>query len=178
MSKVIYECIKDNIYDKITSKEYNYRKTVRCILLNDKLEIGLLVIDRDDDFGKMIHLETPGGGIENNESNIETLKREMIEEVGYTIKNIQELGCISNQYNLINRIDEATYYIAFIDKYVGVNYQQEENQLFKGITWFPLKDYEKVYNSYPPFKVSHIIYERDKKMIALAINILKENNKL
>ena len=126
----------------------------------------------------MIHFETPGGGVENDESNIEALRREIKEEVGYTIKNIIELGYISNQYNLINRVDEATYYIAFIDEYVGTNYQEEENKLFKGIQWFPLKDYEEVYNIYPPYKVSNIIYERDQKMIKLTLKYLKESNQL
>ena len=56
MNKIVYECIKDNIYLP-RLKEYKIRNTARCILLNDKNEICLLLVDRDDDFGKTISYE-------------------------------------------------------------------------------------------------------------------------
>ena len=72
MNKTVYECIKDNIYLP-RLKEYKIRNTARCILLNDKNEICLLLVDRDDDFGKMKHFETPGGGVEKGETLIDAL---------------------------------------------------------------------------------------------------------
>lgn len=166
--------IEDNIYLP-RCNEYKTRKTVRCILLNDKLELGLLLIDRNDKFGKMKHYETPGGGLENNENSLEALHREIQEEVGYTIKNVVYLCSISNEYNLLNRIDAADFYLAFIDEKVDISLDEYEKDIIKGIVWVPLLKYQEYYNEYPPYKVSHIIYQRDQYVIELAINYLKEN---
>lgn len=166
--------IEDNIYLP-RCNEYKTRKTVRCILLNEKNELGLLLIDRDDDFGKMKHYETPGGGLEANETSLDALHREIQEEVGYTIKNVVYLCSISNEYNLLNRIDAADFYLAFIDEKADTSYDEYEKDLIKGIKWFPLIDYKKYYEEYPPYMVSNIIYKRDQYVIDLAINYLKEN---
>lgn len=37
-----------------------------------------------------------GGGIEKRENNLETLKRELIEESGYTLKNIREFDTVGS----------------------------------------------------------------------------------
>ena len=175
MNKIVYECIKDNIYLP-RLKEYKIRNTARCILLNDKNEICLLLIDRDDDFGKMKHFETPGGGVEKGETLIDALKREMKEEVGYLIKDINYLCEISNEYNLIGRIDNATFFIARTLQRGEKHLDEYEKGLIKGHVWIPILEYKKYYEQYPPFKVSHIIYERDQKVIELAIKYLKEKN--
>ena len=54
------------------------------------------IIEREED--KKIAIATEGktyfllgGGIENKETELETLKREIIEEAGYSIKNIKYL---------------------------------------------------------------------------------------
>ena len=85
MKKLTFDSIKDYIYlPRLNEDEYKIRNTVRCILLNNKNEVGLLLIDRDDDFGKMKHFETPGGGVNEGESLIDALEREISEEVAAT----------------------------------------------------------------------------------------------
>lgn len=172
-----YGCIRDEIYLP-RPNEYVYRNTVRCILLNENNEIGLLLIDRNDSFGKMKHYETPGGGVEKGETSIQALIREMYEEVGCKLKNIVHLCKISNEYNLIKRVDQADFYLAYIDEIGETHLMSDEIGLIKGIKWFPICEYKKLYDEFPPYKVSQIIYKRDMLVIDLAIKYLKENNML
>lgn len=177
MSKKEFPCIKDDIYlPRYSDNEYQRRNTVRCILLNEKNEIGLLLIDRDDKFGKMKHYETPGGGIKEGETELQALQREIQEEVGYKIKNIVSLCNISNEYNLLKRIDRASYYLAYISEKGETNFDDYEVGLITGLKWFPILKYKEYYEEFPPHKVSHIIYQRDMLVIDLAIKYLKENN--
>ena len=111
--------INDTIYP--LDGELKHRKTVRVILMNSNSEVGLIHIKGIDKFGNRDHYETIGGGVELNEDLIDTLKREVKEEAGYTIKNIKEIGHIDIQYNLLNRIDEGYFFYAEIDKDVGTN---------------------------------------------------------
>ena len=104
-----YKTIKDFIYPK-NQLENKKRKTVRALLIKDN-KIGLLHIKGDDlAFGKRNHLETPGGGIDDSESPIEALKREILEETGFTIKNIQYVTTVAVEYNPLNRIDVSKIY--------------------------------------------------------------------
>ena len=140
--------------------------------------MGLLLIDRDDDFGKMKHLETPGGGVEYFETNEQALIREMYEEVGCSIKNIVYLCNISNEYNLIKRIDHASFYLAFVNEMGDNHLMEDEIGLINSVVWIPICEYKKYYDEYPAYKVSNIIYERDQIAIDFAIKYLKENNLL
>ncbi len=175
MPKLKFACIKDDIYlPCYNENEYQKRDTVRCILLNEKNEIGVLLINRDDDFGKMKHFETPGGGIENGETKLQALKREIQEEAGYKIKNIVSLCEISNEYNILKRIDRATFYLAYINEKCKTNYDDYEIGLITDLRWFPILKYKEYYSEFPPYKVSKIIYKRDMIAIDLAIKYLKE----
>ncbi|WP_028520526.1 NUDIX domain-containing protein [Ruminococcus flavefaciens] len=69
-------------------KRYN-RPSVRGIIINNKKVA--MVYSRKFDYYKF-----PGGGIENNEAHIETLKREMSEETGLIIyePSVTEYGSV------------------------------------------------------------------------------------
>ena len=89
-----YGLIRDFIYPRSEIKIN--RKTVRVILVNEKKEIALLHILGKDKFGDRDHYETIGGGVNVNEDLITSLRREVLEEVGYTIKNIKEITFINS----------------------------------------------------------------------------------
>ena len=91
-----YGLIRDFIYPRSEIKIN--RKTVRVILVNERKEIALLHILGKDKFGDRDHYETIGGGVNVNEDLITSLRREVLEEVGYTIKNIKEIGKIDKTY--------------------------------------------------------------------------------
>ena len=157
--------IEDNIYpyNEINRK----RKTVRAIINNNN-QVGLLHIQGIDKFGNRNHFETPGGGIENNEELIEALKREIKEEIGFTIKNIKSIGRIDIQYNLLNRIDEGYFYYCEIDKYVGINLNEYEKDLFKEIKWIDINDIDDFYLNTKVQNVGIMIHKRDYLLIKKA----------
>ncbi len=66
---------------------YRLRKAARALILHeDKIAILNAV---------KLHLhKLPGGGIEKTEFVVEGLNREILEETGYKITNIQELGIV------------------------------------------------------------------------------------
>ncbi len=69
------------------------RQAARCILLNDKDEVALVYFGRDN-FYKL-----PGGGIDEGERVVDALRREVREETGYEITDIEELGIVEeNRY--------------------------------------------------------------------------------
>lgn len=155
--------IKDNIYPfKGIERK---RKTVRAILVNKKKEIALLHIETIDQFGHRNHYETPGGGVENKETFVEALKREIQEEIGYSIKNIKKIGHIDIQYNLINRIDEGYFFYCEIDEFKGVNLNDYEKDIFKEIKWINIKDIDDIYLHLKIENVGQMIHKRDYKMI-------------
>ena len=88
-----------------------------------------------------------GGGIEKGETIEETLKREIIEETGYTIKNIKYFDkvkslCYSNKYGNIDM--DATIFIAQFDKKITEPIEKDHK-----ILWVTPQEYrEKLYHKY------------------------------
>ena len=72
------------IGDKFEGK-YSYRETCFGIVRNKD---SFLVVEKNNQYSLV------GGGIEENETYKECLKREFLEESGYEIKHIEELVCI------------------------------------------------------------------------------------
>ena len=162
-----YGLVEDFIYPKSEIKIK--RKTVRVILVNDKKEIALLHILGKDKFGDRDHYETIGGGVNVNEDLITSLRREVLEEVGYTIKNIKEIGKIDIEYCLLNRIDEGYFFYAEIDEYRGTSLEEYEKEIFDKVEWFSLSSIDELYSKEVE-NVGKMIHKRDYFMI----NKLKE----
>ena len=114
----------------VGSKEENikYRKRpgAYAIIVNkDNDKIGI-VTDGEDYF----YL---GGGIENGETKLEALKREMIEEAGYSIKNIREFEEVgSHIFAEDNGYLEiiASVYIAEFDKKIAEPIEKDHKVLW------------------------------------------------
>ena len=158
--------INDDIYPFLGINKK--RKTVRAILTNKDKQVALLHIVGRDNFGNRDHFETPGGGIEENEDLITALRREILEEIGYTIKNIKEIGQIDIQYNLLNRIDEGYFFYAEIFEFVGQYLNEYEKEIFKEIRWINLKEINEIYINKNVENVGKIIHKRDYIIISKA----------
>lgn len=158
-----YGLIEDTIYDfnGINKK----RKTVRAIVVDKNKDIYLLFIEGKDQFGNRKHFETPGGGVEENESLAEALKREIKEELGYSIKNIKSIGHIDIQYNLLNRIDEGYFFYCELDEYIGKALNEDEKLIFKDIKKINFLNIEEEYHNFPVENVGKMIHKRDLFMI-------------
>ena len=60
------------------------REIVRAIVFDDDGYFYFVRVDRDDEFGKALLIETSGGGVESDEDLSEAILRELREELGIT----------------------------------------------------------------------------------------------
>lgn len=118
------------------------RYTARAIIENQNNEFGFLHLVGEDFFGIRDHLESCGGGIEENEDLVDTIIREVKEEMGLSIKHLKLLGSIIDTYNLINRITLSTFFYCNVDttKQDKLNRTYEEQILIKEIVWLKKED--------------------------------------
>ena len=93
--------------DKIVQKdgiegEYYYTETLGNVIIIPVLDDGRLVLVREyrylnDKYG----IQFPGGGIQVNESVVESAKRELLEESGYATDNFIKLGMFEPSVGLL-----------------------------------------------------------------------------
>ena len=86
-------------------KTARVRIAARAVVL-DGTFIALLHVARDG------YHKLPGGGLEGSESIVHTLKREILEETGCEISNIQELGQVNEYRDKWDFYQESFCYIA------------------------------------------------------------------
>ena len=94
----------------VTSVGYNLRKASRSILFNNDNQIALLYVSKHK------YHKLPGGGVENTENIKETLKREVMEEVGVNILIGDEIGAIIEYRDEFRQL-QISY--CFFSKVVG-----------------------------------------------------------
>lgn len=112
--------------NKEENVEYRKRPGAYAIILNRNDNKVGIVTDGKDYF----YL---GGGIENNETKLEALKRELIEESGYSLKNIREFKEVgshifSEDKGYLEVI--ASVYIAELDKKVAEPIEKDHTVLW------------------------------------------------
>lgn len=100
--------LKDTMYPKQSID--HTRITVRAFVEDAQGKFVFLKIKGLDEFGQRNCIETSGGGVENDESLIQALNREMSEELGFCCKVIQEIGSITDFYHLIHRKTISHYF--------------------------------------------------------------------
>ena len=87
------------------------RQIVRAIVFDDDGYFYFVRIDRDDDFGKAVCIETAGGGVELGEDLEKAIRRELDEEPGANVEIVCKIGVVSDYYNLIKRHNINNYYL-------------------------------------------------------------------
>lgn len=87
------------------------RQIARAIVFDDEGYFYFVRVDRDDDFGRAICIETAGGGVEPNENPDVAIIRELQEELGASVEVICKIGVVSDYYNLIKRHNINNYYL-------------------------------------------------------------------
>lgn len=105
--------IKLNLIDE--EWEYNGvthdRQIARAIVFDDEGYFYFVRVDRDDDFGRAVYIETAGGGVEPNENPDVAILRELEEELGAKVEVVCKIGVVSDYYNLIKRHNINNYYL-------------------------------------------------------------------
>ena len=164
--------IKDDLYPY---QGYDHlRQTARALAENEKGELGFLHIRGEDLFGVRDHLETCGGGIEENEGILDALEREIEEEMGYTIREYEMVGCILDAYNLIGRITLSSFMHVKLD--TSLRHQthrtEAEEILISEIVWLdPQSAIERLKKT--SSKVDLIVQRRD--LLALEYYLKSKN---
>ena len=87
------------------------RQIARAIVFDDEGYFYFVRVDRDDDFGRAVYIETAGGGVENAENPDVAILRELQEELGASVEVICKIGVVSDYYNLIKRHNINNYYL-------------------------------------------------------------------
>ena len=108
------------------TKGNKIRFNVRCVLKNDKGEICVI---KSEKYG---YVQIPGGGINDEETITDALRREIQEEAGFLIINIEPIGYIlEKREDAQNHHDwnKAISYVfsASLGKEVGTNYAEDES---------------------------------------------------
>ena len=148
------------------------RHTVRCFLRNTNGKWLVLQVDGNDIFGDRNHVETIGGGKENNESYEECLQREVLEETGYLVEKSWYIGTIIDRYYAIQRETHSHFFYATIS-----SQKQKQRNLTEFEKTFELNIKEYTYDelieelNHPKTRIAKLIYQRD--LFALQ-NIPKE----
>ena len=86
--------------------QYNLRKAARAVIFNDRNEIALQYVSKDN------YHKLPGGGLETGEDVETALKRECLEEAGSNISIINEIGITIEYRNYVNLLQISYCYIA------------------------------------------------------------------
>lgn len=124
---------------------YNLRKAARAVIFNDKNEIALLYVSKDN------YHKLPGGGFESGEDVETALRRECLEETGSEIEIIDEIGLTIEYRNYKNLLQISYCYIA---KSVGELSQPnfDKNELENGfqLVWTGLDEAISVLSSEHP----------------------------
>ena len=103
-----------------------------------------------------------GGGIEEGETKLEALKREIIEEAGYSIKNVKEFTEVgsylySEKKGYIEVI--ASLYIAEFDKKITEPIEKDHTVL-----WVKPEEYEKkMFREWQRYIMKKFIEKRNQK---------------
>lgn len=137
------------------------RFTSRVFIHNSKGEYAFLKIVGEDFLGDRCHLETCGGGVEDNESFLDAAKREVMEELGIQAKNYQEIGAIFDRLNPLRRMTCSVFFEAeAIEGQNETNRTDEEKILIEQILWLtPEKALEQLKVAYSP--IDAFVHRRD-----------------
>jgi len=119
-------------------QSYKLRKSARAVLFNSAGEVCIQYISKHG------HHKPSGGGVEQDERLDDALRREVLEEVGYEIDNLQLLGMIIEYRNRDVGPDEGLIHISYgyIAHVAGGNgetaYEQGEIDDGMDPVWLPL----------------------------------------
>ena len=168
--KLLYKLLDDQFpYTKTTHK----RACARGIILNDKNEICLLHVNGDDIFGHRDYYETPGGGVNQDETPEEAIIRECKEEIGAITEIIAEIGLVDDYYNLIGRNNLNYYYLLRVKGSCPKALEEYEKQIIENELWVDIDKAIELVDGCKPTPISILVKNRELPIYKLARDIIK-----
>jgi len=137
--------------EKEEGKDYIWRPAVYCLMFNSqKNEIAVIQTSNGKYF-------LPGGGIENNETHKECLKREALEEMGMNIEVGPFVGCARRYFYSTNEykyyLSEGHFYLCNMGK--KVNKPIEEDHILKWME--PILAVENLFHEHQSWAVKQVL---------------------
>ncbi len=133
-SGVLNECyyggmnLLTTIGQEDTAIQYTDRPTVKVVIKNNNkvliLNKGLL----------------PGGGIDPGESDEDAITRELQEELGVTVTDVQEIGTVVQYRNLLEKKYLINGYAAELETTGGLTDPQDEGEAQFTTQWLTMED--------------------------------------
>jgi len=158
--------------DKLINPEkFSTREAARAVLLDSNNQVYLLNV------GLYEYHKLPGGGIDPGETILETLKRELLEEVGCESEVICELGKII-EYRDFEKLTQTSY--CFLARQIGSQKQSdlEESEIAEGMIEVKAKNVNGAIRILSKDKPTNIegkfIQKRDLEFLQAAKKYIKE----
>jgi len=152
-------------------KPYTLRKAARAVVFNDKNEIAFQFVSKHN------YHKLPGGGLDEGETILQGLKREVKEETGCEdIEIVNEIGMIIEYRNEIDVLQISYCYIAkALGKISAPEYDKEELEDEFRPLWAPInKAIELLKKDEPDDYQGKFIVKRD----LIFLEELKKDNSL
>lgn len=153
------------------------RRVVRAILLDENNNVVLHTIRRNDNFCNQTYFETPGGGVEDNESYKEGLKREIAEEVGCDIEIEKYLGQVIDFYNLIGRKNINHYYLCRVLKRGKKHFASSGDNLIIETKSYNIEEAYNLMSNQENTLVSYLVKQRELPFIKLVSDLFLNKSK-
>lgn len=107
---------------------YTDRPTVKVII---KRETNVLLLNN----GLL-----PGGGVDKNETDSDAITRELQEELGATVRDVEEIGSVMQYRNFLNKRYIINGYVATLALSGGSTNPQDEGEAQFTQVWLPVSD--------------------------------------
>jgi 8-oxo-dGTP pyrophosphatase MutT (NUDIX family) len=149
------------------------REIVRAIAFDENGYFYFVRVDRDDDFGRAIYIETAGGGVEHGEDLHKAITRELSEELGAEVDVICKIGIVSDYYNIIHRHNINNYYLCKI-KSIGEKHMTDDeiNEYHLSTVKLSYDEAVKKYEECRSVKIGRIVCNRELPILKRAKQIL------
>jgi 8-oxo-dGTP diphosphatase len=147
-------------FEQLGSK-YELRKSARAIVINERGQMATQYLNT------YAYHKLPGGGVDQGETIEQTLKREVLEEVGCDCEITQELGIIIEYRNEYKLLHISYGFAAKVIGEIGAP-ALEEGEIEEGqeTLWLPPAEVlEKMKNDKPGKFEGHFILERERAFL-------------
>lgn len=105
------------------------RSAARAVVYNNDGHVAVMHFTATGSY------KLPGGGVDAGENFVEALKRELQEEMGYTVTNIQELGMVTENRYFCSMHQISYCYTAHAEEFVGTSLTKKEQAQGMNLRW-------------------------------------------